>query len=49
MFGNLLSEFAAYAEAGGWVMPPLILSNSEADRIVTTVGDLIKRFLTTGE
>ena len=26
MFGNLLSEFAAYAEAGGWVMPPLILS-----------------------
>ncbi|MEE4218328.1 MAG: MotA/TolQ/ExbB proton channel family protein [Xanthomonadales bacterium] len=26
MFGNLLSEFTAYAEAGGWVMPPLILA-----------------------
>ena len=26
MFGNILSEFVAYAEAGGWVMPPLILA-----------------------
>lgn len=26
MFGNLLKEFAAYAEAGGWVMPPLIVA-----------------------
>ena len=26
MFANLLKEFAAYAEAGGWVMPPLILA-----------------------
>ena len=26
MFGDLFREFVAYAEAGGWVMPPLILA-----------------------
>lgn len=26
MFGSIVREFASYVEAGGWVMPPLVLS-----------------------